>query len=147
MSGLIWIHLFDTLMVLKKSSTQRVKYGKQCEEKVKAIFENPKADQNTLLCKYVIFQILFLKGKTKSNLEVLGLWQRSLRLHDVIDAFFLFLNQNICCGYSTYPRWRYLGKWCVSLHATKKNCSFDLILYILVNVFHLCFDGFSRVET
>ena len=24
------------------------------------------------------------KGKTKSNQEVLGLWQRSLRLHDVI---------------------------------------------------------------
>ena len=31
-------------------------------------------------------QCLFLKakGKTKSNHEVLGLWQRSLRLHDVI---------------------------------------------------------------
>ena len=30
---------------------------------------------------------LFLtaEGKTKSNYEVLGLWQRSLRLHDVID--------------------------------------------------------------
>ena len=30
---------------------------------------------------------LFLKanGKTKSNHEVLGLWQCSLRLHDVID--------------------------------------------------------------
>ena len=30
---------------------------------------------------------LFLKakGKTKTNHEVLGLWQRSLRLHDVID--------------------------------------------------------------
>ena len=30
---------------------------------------------------------LFLKakGKTKSNHEVLGLWQRSLRLHDVIE--------------------------------------------------------------
>ena len=30
---------------------------------------------------------LFLKakGKAKSNHEVLGLWQRSLRLHDVID--------------------------------------------------------------
>ena len=25
------------------------------------------------------------KGKTKSNHEVLGLWKRSLRLHDVID--------------------------------------------------------------
>ena len=25
------------------------------------------------------------KGKTKSNHEVLGLWQRSLRVHDVID--------------------------------------------------------------
>ena len=30
---------------------------------------------------------LFLKakGNTKSNHEVLGLWHRSLRLHDVID--------------------------------------------------------------
>ena len=30
---------------------------------------------------------LFLKAKgmTKSNPEVLGLWQRPLRLHDVID--------------------------------------------------------------
>ena len=30
---------------------------------------------------------LFLKAKekTKSNKDVLGLWQRSLRLHDVID--------------------------------------------------------------
>ena len=30
---------------------------------------------------------LFLKakGKTKSNHEILGLWQRSLRLHDAID--------------------------------------------------------------
>ena len=30
---------------------------------------------------------LFLKekGKTKSKYEVLGFWQRSLRLHDVID--------------------------------------------------------------
>ena len=32
-------------------------------------------------------QCLFLKvkGMTKSNQEVLGLWQRSLRPHDVID--------------------------------------------------------------
>ena len=29
--------------------------------------------------------VLEAKGKTKSNHEVLGLWQRSLRLHDVID--------------------------------------------------------------
>ena len=35
-----------------------------------------------------VFELmLFLKakGKTKSNHEVLGLWQRSLLLHDVID--------------------------------------------------------------
>ena len=34
---------------------------------------------------------LFLKakGKTKSNHKVLGLWQRSLRIHDVIDFFTL----------------------------------------------------------
>ena len=32
-------------------------------------------------------QYMFLKakGKTKSNHEVLGLWQRSLRPHDIID--------------------------------------------------------------
>ena len=32
-------------------------------------------------------QLMFLKAKekTQSNHEVLGLWQRSLRLHDVID--------------------------------------------------------------
>ena len=29
--------------------------------------------------------VLEAKGKTKSNHEALGLWQRSLRLHDVID--------------------------------------------------------------
>ena len=31
------------------------------------------------------YLVLKAKGKTKSNHEVLGLWQRSLRLHDVID--------------------------------------------------------------
>ena len=31
--------------------------------------------------------VLKAKGKTKSNHEVLGLWQRSLRLHDVIIFF------------------------------------------------------------
>ena len=45
-------------MVLKKSSFQRVKYGTiiNCEGIIKAILENPKADQNTLFHKYVIFQ-------------------------------------------------------------------------------------------
>ena len=45
-------------MVLKKSSIQRVKYGTiiKCEGMIKAIFENPKADQNTLFRKYVIFE-------------------------------------------------------------------------------------------
>ena len=33
-----------------------------------------------------MFFFLKAKGKTKSNHEVLGLWQRSLRLHDVIDV-------------------------------------------------------------
>ena len=37
-------------MVLKKSSIQIVKYGTiiKCEGIIKAVFENPKADQNTL---------------------------------------------------------------------------------------------------
>ena len=50
--------LFDTLMVVKKSSNQRVKYCTiiKCEGILKAIFENPKADQNTLFCKYIIFE-------------------------------------------------------------------------------------------
>ena len=45
-------------MVLKKSSIQRVKYGTiiKCEGIIKAIFENPKVDQNTLFRKYVIFE-------------------------------------------------------------------------------------------
>ena len=45
MSGLIWIQT-----VLKKPSILRVKYGIliKCEGIIKAIFENPKADQNTL---------------------------------------------------------------------------------------------------
>ena len=43
-------------MVLKKSSIQRVKYGTiKCEGIIKAVFINPKADQNTLFHKYVIF--------------------------------------------------------------------------------------------
>ena len=44
-------------MVLKKNSIQRVKYGTiiKCEGIIKAIFENQKADQNTLFRKYVIF--------------------------------------------------------------------------------------------
>ena len=49
--------LFDTRMVWKKPSIQRVKYGTiiKCEGILKAILENPKADQNTLFCKYVFF--------------------------------------------------------------------------------------------
>ena len=45
-------------MVLKKSSIQRVKYGtiKKCEGIIKAILENPKADQNTLFRRRVIFE-------------------------------------------------------------------------------------------
>ena len=53
--------LFDTRIVLKKSSIQRVKYGTimiKCEGIIKAIFENPKADKNTLFHKYVIFEPL-----------------------------------------------------------------------------------------
>ena len=50
--------LFDTLMVPKKSSIQNVKYGTiiKCEGIIKAMLENPKADQNTLLRRYVIFE-------------------------------------------------------------------------------------------
>ena len=55
-------------MVLKKSSIQRVKYGTvtKCEEIIKAIFENPKADQNTLFRKNVIFETprLYFKQMT-----------------------------------------------------------------------------------
>ena len=42
--------LFDTLMVLKKSCIQRVKYGTIIKREgiIKAILENPKDDQNTL---------------------------------------------------------------------------------------------------
>ena len=50
--------LFETLMVLKKSNTQRVKYGiiTKCEGIIKVILENPKADQNTPFRKIVIFK-------------------------------------------------------------------------------------------
>ena len=45
-------------MVLKKSSIQRVKYGTliKCEGIIKAILENPKADENTLFRRYVMFE-------------------------------------------------------------------------------------------
>ena len=45
-------------MVLKKYSIQRVKYGTiiKYEGIIRAIFKNPKADQNTLFRKYVIFE-------------------------------------------------------------------------------------------
>ena len=47
-------------MELKKSSIQRVKYGTiiKCEGIIKAILESPKADQNTLFRRYVIFNHL-----------------------------------------------------------------------------------------
>ena len=43
---------------IEKSSIQRVKYGTiiKCGGIVKAMLENPKADQNTLFRKYVIFE-------------------------------------------------------------------------------------------
>ena len=45
-------------MTLKNSSIQRVKYGKiiKCGGIIKATLEYPKADRNTLFCKYVIFE-------------------------------------------------------------------------------------------
>ena len=45
-------------MILKKSIIQRVKYGTiiKLERIIKAVLENPKADQNTLSRKYVIFE-------------------------------------------------------------------------------------------
>ena len=45
-------------MVLKKSRIQRVKYGTiiKCEGIVKAVLENPQADQNTYFRNYVIFE-------------------------------------------------------------------------------------------
>ena len=51
-------NLFDILIVMKKSSIQREKHGTiiKCDGIIRAIFENPKADQNTLFRKYVIFE-------------------------------------------------------------------------------------------
>ena len=46
--------LSDIPMVLIKSSIQSIII--KCEGIIKAIFENPKADQNTLFRKYVIFE-------------------------------------------------------------------------------------------
>ena len=45
-------------MILKKSSIQRVKYGTIIEYEgiIKAILENPKADQKTLFRRCVIFE-------------------------------------------------------------------------------------------
>ena len=47
-------------MVLQKFSIQGLKYGTiiKCEGIIKVIFENPKADQNTLFGKYVILNQL-----------------------------------------------------------------------------------------
>ena len=49
----------DPSCLTTKSSIQRVKYGTiiKCEGiTIKAMFKNPKADQNTLFRKYVIFE-------------------------------------------------------------------------------------------
>ena len=45
-------------MVLKKNLASRVKYGTliKCEGIIKAILENPKADQITIFHRYVIFE-------------------------------------------------------------------------------------------
>ena len=58
MSGLIWIQTVRHPDGIEKSSIQRVKYGTviKCAGIIKAILENPKADQNTLFRKYVIFE-------------------------------------------------------------------------------------------
>ena len=58
MSGLIWIQTVWHPDGIEIFSIQRVKYSKiiKFEGKIKAIFENPKADQNTLFRKYVIFE-------------------------------------------------------------------------------------------
>ena len=50
--------LFDTRIVLKKFCIQRAKYDLiiKSEGIIKAILENPKADQNKLIRKYVIFE-------------------------------------------------------------------------------------------
>ena len=58
MSGLIWIQTVCLPEGIEKYSIQRVKYGTiiKCEGIIKAVLENPKADQNTLFCKYVIFE-------------------------------------------------------------------------------------------
>ena len=54
MSGLIWIQT----VYHSDGSIQGVKYGTilKCEAIIKAIFENPKADQNTLFRKFVIYE-------------------------------------------------------------------------------------------
>ena len=58
MSGLIWIQTVLHPDGIEKSSVQRVKYGTmiKCEGIIKAILENPRADQNTLFPKYVFFE-------------------------------------------------------------------------------------------
>ena len=50
--------MFDTLMVVKKKNIQRGKYGTiiKCEGIINSILENPKADQNTLFRRYVVFE-------------------------------------------------------------------------------------------
>ena len=54
MWGLIWIQN----VCHPDGSIQRVKYGTiKCEGIIKAILENPKADQNTLFLICVIFEL------------------------------------------------------------------------------------------
>ena len=55
MSGLIWIQTVWHPDGIEKFSIQRVKYGTiKKVSGIKAILENPKADQSTLFCRYVI---------------------------------------------------------------------------------------------
>ena len=55
---------------MKESSIQRVKYGIiiKREAIIKAIFENPKADQNTPFRKYVIIEPPRLHFQPMTNL-------------------------------------------------------------------------------
>ena len=57
------------MVVKKKSSIQRVKYGTiiKCEGIINALLENPKADQNTLFRRYVIFEQPRVYGKCSKS--------------------------------------------------------------------------------
>ena len=104
--------LFDTRMVLKTSSIQRVKYGTiiKCEEIIKAIFENQKADQKPLFCKYVIFE--------------------SPRLY--------FLPMTYICNHSTfivangYNGYWQGEPWIQNVKATSYQCWCDIMTWFMV---------------